>query len=267
MELKSRRYDVGVKYGLFQAQLALALSGKDRDMVLSRISRELSAREKRIRRMTLVEIIRSSDPAIRNRSVDEFAQAASTHDLLTECAQLENSGEKTTIYMSAYGRCSSCTPFIAFICRRARELQTAGLIPFEATSHLLRRRFEEACEALRRAEKIKGLNPALASAYAAAYKGLAFKTLADQVRRSVRSVRGNQWMSRIGHPTDYPFSIRPELLKRDSTDRPIRFSKNPPRAHGSHAQRLERHLFPRHGLSRKAPRSSTFPLTLPCVAI
>ena len=37
LDLMSRRYDVGVKYGLFQAQLALALSGKDRDLVLAQL--------------------------------------------------------------------------------------------------------------------------------------------------------------------------------------------------------------------------------------
>lgn len=42
LELKSRRYDVGVKYGLFQAQLALALSGKDRDQVLSQLVENLA---------------------------------------------------------------------------------------------------------------------------------------------------------------------------------------------------------------------------------
>jgi UTP--glucose-1-phosphate uridylyltransferase len=34
-ELKGRRYDIGVRYGLLIAQLALALEGKDRDEVLS----------------------------------------------------------------------------------------------------------------------------------------------------------------------------------------------------------------------------------------
>ena len=34
VELEGRRYDFGVKYGLLNAQLALALSGKDRDEVL-----------------------------------------------------------------------------------------------------------------------------------------------------------------------------------------------------------------------------------------
>lgn len=33
----SRRYDVGAKYGLFQAQLALALSGQDRNRVLAQL--------------------------------------------------------------------------------------------------------------------------------------------------------------------------------------------------------------------------------------
>jgi UTP--glucose-1-phosphate uridylyltransferase len=42
LETKSRRYDVGVKYGLFQAQLALALSGEDRDTVLAQLVEHLA---------------------------------------------------------------------------------------------------------------------------------------------------------------------------------------------------------------------------------
>jgi UTP--glucose-1-phosphate uridylyltransferase len=34
-ELEGRRYDIGVKYGLLTAQLALALNGQDRDEVLA----------------------------------------------------------------------------------------------------------------------------------------------------------------------------------------------------------------------------------------
>jgi UTP--glucose-1-phosphate uridylyltransferase len=37
LEQTSRRYDVGAKYGLFQAQLALALDGQDRDQVLAQL--------------------------------------------------------------------------------------------------------------------------------------------------------------------------------------------------------------------------------------
>jgi UTP--glucose-1-phosphate uridylyltransferase len=43
-ELQGRRYDIGVKYGLLTAQLALALAGRDRDEVLSGLV-ELLARK------------------------------------------------------------------------------------------------------------------------------------------------------------------------------------------------------------------------------
>jgi UTP--glucose-1-phosphate uridylyltransferase len=43
-ELQGRRYDIGVKYGLLTAQLALALDGRDRDEVLSSLVELLAAR-------------------------------------------------------------------------------------------------------------------------------------------------------------------------------------------------------------------------------
>ena len=42
---RARRYDVGVKYGLLTAQLALALSGTDREQVLARLLELLAQRE------------------------------------------------------------------------------------------------------------------------------------------------------------------------------------------------------------------------------
>jgi UTP--glucose-1-phosphate uridylyltransferase len=45
LEKTDWRYDVGVKYGLMMAQLALALSGQDRDYVLSRLLELLAMRE------------------------------------------------------------------------------------------------------------------------------------------------------------------------------------------------------------------------------
>ncbi len=43
-ELRGRRYDIGVKYGLLTAQLALALDGDDRDEVLSGLVELLAAK-------------------------------------------------------------------------------------------------------------------------------------------------------------------------------------------------------------------------------
>ena len=45
-ELQGRRYDIGVKYGLLAAQLALALDGKDREEVLSGLVELLAVRVK-----------------------------------------------------------------------------------------------------------------------------------------------------------------------------------------------------------------------------
>ncbi|MBN1643067.1 MAG: UTP--glucose-1-phosphate uridylyltransferase [Anaerolineae bacterium] len=45
MEDHARRYDVGVRYGLLIAQLALALSGQDRELLLTRLLELLAHRE------------------------------------------------------------------------------------------------------------------------------------------------------------------------------------------------------------------------------
>jgi UTP--glucose-1-phosphate uridylyltransferase len=45
LEERARRFDVGVKYGLLTAQLALALAGDDRDEVLGRMVEVLAQRE------------------------------------------------------------------------------------------------------------------------------------------------------------------------------------------------------------------------------
>ena len=70
-------------------------------------------------------------------------------------------------------------------------------------------------------EERLGPSDAIASALAAAYQALGFQTLADQVRRSVRSVRGNQWMFRMGHPADHPLEIRPALKHRPAPEQPF----------------------------------------------
>ena len=44
LELRGRRYDIGVRYGLLTAQLALAFEGKDREEVLSSLVEMLATR-------------------------------------------------------------------------------------------------------------------------------------------------------------------------------------------------------------------------------
>lgn len=162
----------------------------------------------------LIQIITAKDPAARNQSLDAFCQPASSEQLLSECAALdlfrhesENLYERVRALFFLYAINRFHLPLKA-------GLNGRGLVPFKGYEHLLNRRFEEAIEVFLRAQQTNGPSDGLCSALAAAYHRLGFQTLADQVRRSVRSVRGNQWMFRMGHPLDQPLRLRPELGRR-----------------------------------------------------
>jgi hypothetical protein len=168
--------------------------------------------------MELLRTITSADPAIRNRSVDEIASALSTSDLLAECEALDRFWRSSdNLYHRVRAHFFLATIYRFHLSHRT-DIPAVGFIRFEVRAHLLKRRFEEAIDLIQRHVKSAGLNAAVCSAFSAAYRGLGFKTLADQVRRSVRSVRGNQWMARIGHPDDYPLCVCPELLVRSPID-------------------------------------------------
>ena len=169
----------------------------------------------------LITLITSPDPAIRNRSVDAFARAATLPELLAECAALDAFRRASD---NLYERVRAL--FFLYAIHRFHlpekpGIGAKGFIPFEGYNYLLKRRFEEAIEVFLRAQAEQGPNEAVSSALAEAYHRLGFQTLADQVRRSVRSVRGNQWMFRTGHPADQPLRVRPELLARPSDDAPF----------------------------------------------
>jgi hypothetical protein len=168
----------------------------------------------------LVEIVTAVDPADRDRSIDAVCHGAGIDQLLAECAALEAFRHGST---NLYERVRALF-FLHAIHRfhlPARLAERAGggpgdaaLIPHEGYQHLLNRRFEEAIETVLAAQDSQGPSDALSSALAAAYRDLGLQTLANQVRRSVRGLRGNQWMFRVGHPADHALRIRPELLGR-----------------------------------------------------
>ena len=183
-------------------------------------------------------IITAADPAIRNRSLDAFCRSATTEQLLAEVAELERLRRTSE---NLYERVRALFFLYAihrFYLPAKPEAIEAGraLIPFSGYEKLLSRRYEEAIGAFLAAKAAEGLSDGLASALAAAYRGLAFQTLADQVRRSVRSVRGNQWMFRAGHPADYALRIRRELVERGPGDPfPILHEATPVRMDLSHS--------------------------------
>ncbi len=164
----------------------------------------------------LRHIITATEPAVRHQSLDALCRRASLEQLLAECDDLELFRRQSE---SLYERVRALF-FLYAIHRFHLPLQPAlgrrGWIPFTGWSHLLQRRFEEAVTNFLDAQRRDGPNDAVSSALAAAYYRLGIQTLADQVRRSVRSVPGNQWMFRMGHPADQPLRLRAELLQRQA---------------------------------------------------
>ena len=161
----------------------------------------------------LVQIITSPDPAVRNQSLDAFCQAAALPELLAECAELEAFRRRSE---NLYERVRALL-FLYAIHRFHLPLKpgigTRTLIPFHGYTHLLERRFEEAIAAFIKVQNLDGPSDPISSALAVTYYRLAIQTLANQVRGSVRSVRGNQWMFRMGHPADHPLRLRRDLLQ------------------------------------------------------
>ena len=164
----------------------------------------------------LVAIIESDDQAIRDQSLESVCDAATADDLLAEAAVLESFRHAS---QSLYHRVRALF-FLAGIHRYhlPERLSAAGraaaLIPHAGYEHLLNRRFEEAIGTFLESQRHHGPSDAISSALAVAYRELGLQTLANQVRKSVRSLRGNQWMFRVGHPADHALRIRPELLAR-----------------------------------------------------
>lgn len=160
----------------------------------------------------LLKTITSADETVRNQSLDALCRAMTTEQLMAECRTLEkmrvendNLYEKVRALFFLYAIHRFHLPF-------RPETGEQSVIPYEVGEHILSRRFEEAIDILNEKQNSTGPNQGISSAFAEAYKKLAFQTLADQVRKSVRSIRGNQWMFRIGHPDDHPLRIKKELL-------------------------------------------------------
>ena len=156
----------------------------------------------------LIEIITSSDPLLRDTALEDACRDVSPKALLAYADGLDaywrdcdNLYERVRALFFLYA-------IHRFHLPAAGMPPTDGHIPHAGYRYLLKRRFEEAIDAFLSTQQSSGPSDAVSSALATAYHALAFQTLANQVRRSVRSVRGNQWMFRIGHPADQPLRIR-----------------------------------------------------------
>ena len=162
---------------------------------------------------SLIDIILSNENAVRNRSLDSVCSDANLETLLAHCQDLDHFRRQED---NLYHRVRALF-FLSAIYRyhlpKQLNATQSGYIPYTGYEHLLSRRFIEAIDSFLLTQRDQGPCDGIASALAQAYHQLAFQTLADQVRRSVRTVKGNQWMFRLGHPAEQPLRIRPEVLQ------------------------------------------------------
>ena len=171
----------------------------------------------------LVQIIQSEDDSVRNQSLDLICADADFDRLISDTQALDKFWRQTENLYHRVRALFFLSAIHRFHLPKYFDRSAIGNIPFGSYQHLLCRRFVEAIDSLLESQSENGASDALSSALAQSYHELAFQTLADQVRRSVRTVRGNQWMFRTGHPIDHPIRFRDELLSRagDSVAFPI----------------------------------------------
>lgn len=184
-----------------------------------------------------IETITTGDEAKRNLSFFRIAESHNLAGLVRLLNELDTFRRETG---NLYHRVRACLFLYAgyrFFVQEHPELPPAGHLPYEGFTDLLSRRFEHAINAFIGAAKTNGLNGGLASGLAEAYHFLAFQYLSDQVRKSVRSSKGNQWLFRGGHLTEHPVRIHPRLQQKSPQKQlyPILVEQTPVRMDLSHS--------------------------------
>ena len=162
--------------------------------------------------LRVTDLIASADPATRDTAIDTWCAGRSVAQLLADCAELDTYRRRETNLYQRVRALFFLTAIHRYHLPARPDLPRLGRVPYDGFRHLLERRFEEAISVFAAAQSTHGPSETLSSALASAHHALAFQTLADQVRRTVRSTRGNAWMFRLGHPLDQPLRVRPELL-------------------------------------------------------
>lgn len=185
----------------------------------------------------LVQIIISEDSSIKDQSLDSVCDTLSKEDLTNGCSALERFRVQSKNLYHKVRALFFLYAIHRFHIPQQKDLDQRALLPYAAHEHILNRRFEEAIALLLDTQKQEGLNEGISSALADAYHKLAFQTLADQVKRSVRTTPGNNWMFRISHPEDHPLRIKKELLQVDTDTGmyPLLSEKTPVRMDLSHS--------------------------------
>jgi UDP-N-acetylglucosamine pyrophosphorylase len=161
-----------------------------------------------------IKTITSSDPEIRNKSFHDLCSDLSTAALLDNFSGLDSFRKSTH---NLYERVRACIFLYAgyrFFLLQAKDIQAVGKIPIDGYEGILKRNYEKAIDIFTSELKKNGPNSNIFSCLAESYHNLTFQILTDQVRKSVRSSQGNQWMFRVGHYDEHPLKIHPRMLQR-----------------------------------------------------
>ncbi|MGI4022792.1 MAG: UTP--glucose-1-phosphate uridylyltransferase [Janthinobacterium lividum] len=163
-----------------------------------------------------IETITSTDISKRNHSFFEISRKFSAKELLQSLRELDEFRKTTPSLYDKVRAIQFLYAGFRFILAESKEIPQTGKIPYAGFEDLLARRFEQSIVVFLAELDKNGPNATLLSALAESYHQLSFQTLANQVRKSVRSSKGNQWMFRVGHQEEHPIRIHSALLQRSN---------------------------------------------------
>ena len=183
-----------------------------------------------------IATITADEPAVRDRAIGALVAGMTTAEVLAAAEGLEAFRRESK---NLYERVRASI-FLHWLYRYrvqdAPDVAGGGTIPVDGFNDLMERRFEQAIASFRGVIRARGVDGSVASALAQAYERVTYQTLADQVRRSVRSCRGNRWMFRVGQVSEHPLRLHPRLLDRGAEGAfPILVERTPVRLDLSHS--------------------------------
>lgn len=162
-----------------------------------------------------IQTITSADASIRNRSFASVCGRYSGPELLKQFQELDDFRKQTGNLYERVRASIFLYSGYRFFLMESNSFTGTGIIPAEGFENLLKRNFEKAISLFLGEISKSGPNANLFSCLAESYHYLTFQILADQVRKSVRSSKGNQWMFRVGRCDEHPLKIHPAMLRRE----------------------------------------------------
>jgi hypothetical protein len=163
----------------------------------------------------LVEIITSPSHAVRNQSLDAICQSLSFDELQSECAALEQFRKQSSNLYERVRALFFLYAIHAFHLPHKATSATSAIqhtLSYDGYRLALNRNFEGAISIFLQ-QQARAYSTSVSSALAQTYRDLAFATLADQVKHSVRHSHGNTWMFNTRDLSELKLRLHPDLMR------------------------------------------------------